>query len=191
MGGTARVSELDTVNVRYSHVQSEYTRSSTSSFFNIDSATIGWSRTLTHNLRTELGGGGILISPGQTTYAANASLTMNFLNNRATISYVRSAFPSYANTGEPLIGDRFSLSAIHKIGRQWQLSETANYMHSSGAGGIDRNTYFTSVGLDYWMTSIWSTGLSYEYMNYNAQFGSATNNYDRHVIMFSVKASWG
>ena len=64
-------------------------------------------------------------------------------------------------------------------------------MHSSGAGGIDRNTYFTSVGLDYWMTSIWSTGLSYEYMNYNAQLGSTTNNYDRHVIMFSVKASWG
>ena len=191
VGGTARVSELDTLNVNYSHVQSEFTRSSISSFFKTDSATIGWSRTLTPNIRAEIGGGGILISPGLITYAANAAMTMNFQNSSATISYVRSAFPSMVNSGQPLIGDRFSLSAIQKIDQKWQLTQTANYMHSTGTGGLDFNTYFASAGLNYWMTSIWSTSLSYDYTKYNSQFGSTTNDFDRHVIMFSVNASWG
>jgi hypothetical protein len=191
VGGTARLSELDTMNIRYAHTQSEFNSGATSRFFITDKATIGWSRTLTPNFRTELGGGGILISPGLTTYAANAALIMNFQNNSATISYLRSAFPSFVNDGEPLIGDRFSLSAIQMIDRKWQLSETANYMHSTGGAGIDRNTYFASVGLNYWITGIWSTSLNYQYMNNNySQSGASSNNFDRHVIMFSVNTSW-
>jgi hypothetical protein len=50
MGGTARLSELDTVNVNYSHQQIEFKRSSVSSLIEIDSVTTGWSRTLTPNL---------------------------------------------------------------------------------------------------------------------------------------------
>jgi hypothetical protein len=194
VGGTARLSELDTLNVKYSHVQTEYTRSSTSSLFKTDSATIGWSRTLTPNLSAQLGGGGILISPGLTTYAANAALIMNFLNNSATISYARSAFPSFVNAGEPLIGDVFSLSAVQKIDQQWQLAETANYAHSSGGGGLNAvtyNTYFASVGLDYWVTRIWSTALTFDYIKYNSEFGSVKSDWDRQVITLSVRATWG
>lgn len=194
VGGTARLSELDTLNVRYSHAQTEFTRSSTSSFFKTDSATIGWSRILTPNLSAELGGGGILISPGLTTYAANAALIMNFLNNSATISYARSAFPSFQGSGEPLIADTFSLSAVQKIDRQWQLTESANYAHSSGGSGLNARTfdsYFASVDIQYWVTSIWSTALSYDYMKFDSQFGSFKNDFDRQVITLSVRATWG
>jgi hypothetical protein len=50
VGGTDRVSELDTLNVNYSHAQTEFTRRSISSLFKIDSVTTGWTRTLTPNL---------------------------------------------------------------------------------------------------------------------------------------------
>src|SRR6185295_14870204 len=100
----------------YAHVLAESTpistsssstsSSSTSSSFTIESATIGWSRILTPNLSTSLGGGGILINPGHTTtYAANAAMIMNFLNKRATISYAHSAVPSFYGGGGVRIGD--------------------------------------------------------------------------------------
>jgi hypothetical protein len=193
VGGTAKLSGLDTLNINYSHTQFEFSRGSTSSLFKTDSATIGWSRTLTPNLSAELGGGGILISPGLTTYAANAALIMNFLNNSATISYSHSAFPNFIGGGI-LIGDVFSLSAVQNIDRQWQLTETANYLHSSGGSGLNaltRDSYFASVDIQYWVTRIWSTALSYDYLKFNTQFGSVKTDFDRHVITLSVRATWG
>jgi hypothetical protein len=198
VGGTAQLSGLDTLNVRYAHTQTELTPSSTSSStsrsFIIDSATFGWSRTLTHNLRAELGGGGILISPGQTTYAANAALIMNTLNNSATISYSRSAFPSFYGAGGILIGDSFSLSAIQKIDQQWQLAESASYAHTSGGSGLNALTYDSFVAggdIQYWVTSIWSTSLSYSYTKFTRESGSVKTDFDRHVITLSVSATWG
>ena len=193
VGGAARLSEVDTVNVNYSHTQSEFQRGPTSSLFKIDSATIGWSRTLTPGLRAELGGGGILISPGLTTYAANAALIMNSANNSATISYARSAFPGFAGAGV-LIGDRVSLSATQRIARQWQLSESATYVHSSRAGGLNVqkfDSYNAGGDIQYWMTDVWSTSLSYNYTKFTQDFGSVKTDFDRHVIMLSVAASWG
>jgi hypothetical protein len=194
VGGAARWSELDTLNVRYSHTQTEATRSGTSSFYRIDSATMGWSRTLTSNLRAELGGGGILISSGRTTYAANAALIINFPNHSATISYVRSAVPSFVGAGEPLIGDRFSLSAVQKINRQWQVAESASYIHTSRGGDFNSLTYDSLVAggdIQYWLTSVWSTALSYSYTKFSGDSGSFNTNYDRHAITLSLTASWG
>ena len=194
VGGTARVSELDTMNVNFSHAQTEYTRSATSTLFKIDTATIGWSRTLTPNISAQLGGGGILISPGITTYAANAALIMNALNNSTTISYARSAFPSFVGAEGVRIGDVFSLSAVQKIDRQWQLAEFASYAHTSTAGGLNALTYdsFSAGGdIQYWMTSIWSTSLSYHYSKFISESGSVKTDFDRHVMMLSVVASWG
>ena len=192
--GIAQLSGLDTVNVKYSHSQTEFTRGSILSFFKIDSATIGWSRTLTPNLSAELGGGGILISSGLTTYAANAALIMSFPYNSATISYSHSTFPIFTEVPTIVVGDLFSLSAVQKIDRQWQLTETANYFHSSRGSGLNavtRDSYFASVDLNYWVTRIWSTALSYDYMKFNSEFGSVKTDLDRHVITLSVRATWG
>ena len=198
VGGTARLSGLDILNVKYAHTQTEFTPSSPSlsapsSFYTIDTAIIGWSRTLTPNFSAELGGGGILIDPGLTTYAVNAALIMNFVNNIATVSYARSAIPSYLGTGAPLIGNVISLSAVQKIDQQWEVSETANYSHSSGGSGLNavtRDSYFASVNIDYWVTRIWSTALSYDYMNFASEFGSSKTSFDRHVVTLSIRATW-
>ena len=199
VGGTARLSELDILNVRFSHTQTNFTPNATSSSvpstsFIIDSATIGWSRTLTPNLSAELGGGGIVIRYEQTTYAANAALIMNSMNNSATITYARSAFPSIAGVPIILVGDVFSLSAVQSIDRQWQLSESASYSHSAGGSGLNAltfDTYFASIGLDYWVTSIWSTALSYDYLNFSSELGLSNVNVDRQAITLSVRATWG
>jgi len=195
VGGTTRLSELDTVNVNYSHAQTEFTRTSQSSLFKIDSATTGWSRTLTPNLSAELGGGGILINSRQTTYAANAALIMNFLNNSATISYSHSAFPMFIGRAPTVVvGNVFLLSAVQKIDRQWQLSEVVSYAHRSGGSGISAvsfTSYRAGVDIYYWVTSIWSTALSFDYMKFTLESGSVTSDIDREAITLSVRANWG
>jgi len=205
VGGAAQLSELDTLNVRYSHTQTEFTprvpsTGSTFSSFITDIATIGWSRTLTPNLSAQLGGGGILVNPGLTTYTANAALIMNSLHNSATISYSHSAFPDFIGAGGILggilIGDVFSLSAVQKIDRQWELAEMANYAHTSGGGSLSALTYdsiYAEGNIQYWVTSIWSTALSYSYTKFTTDSGSVKANVDRdrQVITLSVRATWG
>jgi hypothetical protein len=197
VGGAAQLSLDDTVSVTYAHVQTEATPNSpfsnaTSRLFKIDSATIGWSRTLTPNFKAEVGGGGILINSVQTTYAANAALLMNYLINTATISYAHTAFPTFYGGGV-LIGDSFALSAAQKIDRQWQLTESASYAHTSGRSGLNPLTYNSYVAggdIQYWVTSIWSTTLSYSYTKFSTEAGSVKTEYDRQVIMFIVAATW-
>ncbi len=192
--GTARLSDLDTVNVRYAHTETEFMRSATSTFFKMDSATIGWTRLVTQNLRAQVGGGGVLISTGLTTYVANAALVMNFPNSSATLSYARSVIPSFVGVGEPLISDRLSLSATQMVARQWQLAQSVSYVHTSRAGGISAQTFdalTAAVNIQYWMTSIWSTALSYSYTKFTRESVSVNSDFDRHVIMLSVVASWG
>ena len=202
VGGSAGLSEVDTLNVRYTYTQTEFTPNASSSSnisttFIANSATMGWSRIHTPYLRTELGGGGILINPGIATYAANAALVMNSLSNSATISYARSALPNFSSVGGTgggiLIGDVFSLSAVQRIDRQWQLAESVSYAHTSGSGGIDPVTYdsFAAGGdIQYWVTSVWATSLSYSYSKFINEVGSANTDFDRQVIMLSVRATW-
>jgi hypothetical protein len=193
VGGAARLSESDTLDVKFSHAQSEFSRAGTSSLFKMESATIGWSRTVTPNLSTQLGGGGILINPGIVSYAANAALIMNFLNNSATMSYSHSAFPSIVGGSGVLIGDVFTLSATQRLDRQWQLVETAGYAHTTRGGGLNvltYDSYTAGVNIQYWVTGIWSTSLSYDYMNFNSEIGSSKTSFDRQAITLSVSATW-
>jgi len=194
VGGSAQVSGLDTLNIRYSRTQSEFTGGSASSFsFDTNTATIGWTRILTPNFSTEAGGGVIVIDPGRTTYAANGAVIMNFVNTRATISYARSVFPSFAGVPTQLVGNVVSLSAVQQISPQWQLTGSANYSHSSGTSGensIKFDSYGGSVNLAYLMTRIWSTALGYSYLRFDREFGASRDQFDRHVMMFSLRASW-
>lgn len=202
VGGSTKLSALDTMTVTYSHSLSEFTPHSTSAIsttslpsasFKVDSASLGWSRILTPYLTAQVGGGGILIDPGITTYSANASLMMNVPNHLATITYARSAYPGYVGVGQALITDIVSLTARQTIDPQWQLGESANYAHSSGGGGSTASkftTYSASVNLSYWVTRVWSTALNFSYMNFDQAYGSTKSNLDRYVVTFSVNAVW-
>ena len=68
----------------------------------------------------------------------------------------------------------------------------ANYSHLSGtgSGGLSTHTYFASVDVYYWVTRVWSTVLSYDYMNYKTEFEGTTTAWDRHAVTFSVRATW-
>lgn len=194
VGGTAQLSRDDQLNVRYSFAHTEFGNSAGSSFlFNTHTATAGWSRTLTQYLTVEVGGGGIVIDSGRTTYAANAAVITKFANTRATIGYARSAFPSYVGVATQIVGDVVSVSAVHQIGPQWQLTGGANYSRSSGTGGnnaIKFDSYGGSVNLAYLISRIWTIGLGYTYHRFDQEFGTTQNQFDRHVAMFSVRATW-
>ena len=192
--GIAKLSGLDTVNVKYSHTQSQFSSNATSSLFKADTATLGWSRTIAQGLTAEVGGGGIIISPGFATYAANAALILRSQSNSVTLSYARTAFPSFTGVGAMIVGDMFTFSAVQNLGLQWQLVEAGGYAHSSGGGGntaITYDTYSASVDLYYWISRNWSTALSYDYLNYYANTAGTTIAFPRSVVALAIKAVWG
>jgi long-subunit fatty acid transport protein len=121
---------------------------------------------------------------------------MNSQNNSATISYIRSAFPSIQQVAGPVVANIFSLSATQNLDQQWQLAETVNYAHGSSSGGnalnsINYNSYAASVDVYYWVTQFWSTALSYDYMKYNFDSGGAPGQvWARHAVTFSVRVFW-
>lgn len=194
VGGSAQVSGLDQLNVKYSFSHSEFGGGPASSFlFRTHTAIATWSRVLTPSLTAEAGGGGIVIDPGRTTYAANAALIMNFASSRATISYARSVFPSFAGVPTQLVGDVVSLAVVQQISPQWQLTGSANYSHSSGATGtnaIKFDSYGGSVNLAYLISRVWSTALGYNYLRFDREAGAIKDQFDRHVVMFSLRTSW-
>jgi hypothetical protein len=188
VGGTVQLTSRDILSPKYSYMHTGFSNSSTSSSVQVNTATLKWSRTLTPNLIAELGGGGLIIDPGLTTFAANAALIMSSQNNSATISYARTAVPSFQLAGVVLVSDIFSLSAIQNLDQRWQLVESANYAEGFGSG-IKYHSYVASVDLNYWVTQIWSMALSYDYMK--SDFDSPTTDrvWARNAVTLSVRAS--
>jgi hypothetical protein len=115
---------------------------------------------------------------------------MRSQNNSATISYARSANPSIQAVAQPVVSDIFSLSATQNLDQQWQLAEGMNYAQGSAGNSFNYKTYTASVDIYYWVTRIWSTALSYDYMKYDFEFGGAGSAWARHAITFSVKTTW-
>jgi hypothetical protein len=197
VGARTKVTALDALNVSYTHLQYEFTPhtgtiTSPSSTFVSNTATLGWTRDITPYLRTSVGGGLIVIDPGLTTYAVNASMVFNTPNNSATIGYVRSAVPSFIGVGVPVISDSVTLSAIQKLALNWELNESGGYSHSSGGSGptaIEFNSFSAGIDLYYWITKMWSAALSFDYTNFDSTFGSSTQTLDRYAVTFGVKAT--
>src|SRR5215472_4177019 len=83
---------------------------------------------------SSIAGVSILISPGLTMQAANATLILNTPNRTKTISYAHSSSPSFVGAGVPVTSDIVSLIVIQKIAQQWQLAESTSYAHCPGDG---------------------------------------------------------
>lgn len=193
-GGSTQVTNVDRFNIRYAHTGTEFERGSVPAiFFKTNVVTAGWSRILTPNITVEAGGGGIFIDPGGSTYAANAAVIMNLVNTQATLSYSRSAFPSISVVPTQVVGHVVSLSAVRQISQQWTLSGGANYSKSSGTSGassVKFDSYGGSVDLTYLISRNWSTAVGYSYLRFEREFGGLRDQFDRHTVMLSVRASW-
>jgi hypothetical protein len=195
LSGSTQVSEFDTMSITYAHGWIDY-HTQPATTFQTNSGLLGWSRTWTPSLKTELAGGVIEVDPGITSWTGNAALIWTIPNHRATLSYARGVFPGFVGTATPLIGNTVSLSATHDLAPDWQLSETASYINSTGATSSTQSgplkteftTYLANVSLYYWLTRVWSTGLAFSYMNYDSQVGATSYQFPRYVITFAIQA---
>lgn len=201
VGGSARLSELDTLNLTYLHSESDLSpasssiSTSTSRTVRVDTELIGWERILSPELTISLNGGATQFNPGTTTWAGNGFLTINFRATKATITFSRSGFPNYSNapnvTPAIFINNNGSLSATHYLSAQWQLNGSASYAY--GSGGTPKSSfqyYSASVGISYLISRIWSAALGYTYMKFKQDSGSLTSDFDRNAVILSLNASW-
>ncbi len=207
VGGAVRISGSDTLNARYSYSDSTFNSVTNISggigfprggSFQSHTALLGWNRTWTSYLKSELGGGGIIITPGLTSWAMNANLLFADPQYPVTLSYSRSASPSIVQSASPVIVNTVLLTASQRLGPDWQLAESGSFSQSTGAtsdtqSGINKlqfTTYRGSIDLYYWVTNIWSIALGYDYMRFHTEFGRVSSQFDRHTVMLGVKAIW-
>ena len=210
MGGNIRISESDTLNARYSFVDTKFRSADTGvaglsttpridAAFQTHTGLLGWSRVFTPYLKSQLAGGVVLVDPGLISWSMNAELLFINPTYPVTLTYSRSAFPSILGQATPVIGNTVSLSASQRLSSDWQLAETANFSQSNGAtasndSGSNRlrfTTYRATVDLYYWMTRVWAAALSYDYMKFDSEFGSGRSfSFDRHAMTLGVKATW-
>jgi hypothetical protein len=200
LGASTKVTPLDTMALSYNHSEYTFTPSTSTASTSVGSGTfasntaiLGWTRNITPFLTSTIGGGLIVIDPGFTTYAANAALVLTTPNNIATINYARSAQPGFIGVGVPLISDSVTLSAIQKLTLQWELNETVGYTHAFGGEGptaVTFASYYAGVDLYYYITKIWSTALSVDYMKFEQNFSTTSVNFDRYAVTLSLKATF-
>ena len=111
-----------------------------------------------------------MIDPGITTYALNASMTMNTPNNIATISYARSAYPNFVGVGVPVIVGRCVIDRHPKACPTMGAGRNRELFACFGRLAVQPRSHIPpilpAVDLYYWVTRIWSTALSFDYMNF-------------------------
>ena len=223
VAGIAHITGADTMSVRYSFTDTAFNSvttitsgvTNTTAFdraFQSHAALLGWSRVLTPYLASELRGGATVINSNAssnsassvlTTWAMNADLIFTDPNYPVTLSFARAAYPSLLGDATPVISNIVSLSASQRLGRDWQLAESANYSQSTGAtsannSGANRarfTTYRVGVDLYYWITRVWAASLSYDYMWFDQEFTDlssrrVSSQFDRHSVTLGVKVTW-
>jgi len=210
LGGTVRISVSDTLNARYSYSDSKF--NSVTNFtgftgaggflrggsFQSHTAVFGWRREWAPFFKTELGGGGIIITPGLTSWAMNAELLFTDPKYPVTLSYSRSAAPSIMQSASPVIVNTILLSASQWLGKDWQLAEAGSFSQSTGAtsdtqSGVNKlqfTTYRSSIDLYYWVTNVWSVSFGYDYLRFHTEFSGVSSQFNRHTVMLGVRATW-
>ena len=191
-GGTAKLTGQDTGSVKYLHSSVDF--SSSGSSFQTNGATIGWSRQFWPNLSADLNGGVVSISGGQNLeWIGNATVVVSSEPTFATITYSRAVSPSFVGTAAAIISDVVSVSASYNMTPQWQLNATANYGHGYSINSttpVGYVSYTALGGINYLITRIWSVGLNYNYSLYHQQSSGQSRDFDRNVVMLSLKAVW-
>ena len=206
VGGAVGISVSDTLTARYSYSDSTFNSVTNATggsslpdrSFQSHTALFGWKRTWTPYFKSELGGGGIVITPGLTSWAMNAELLFTDPKYPVTLSYSRYASPSVLESASPIIANTVLLSASQRLGQDWQLAELGSFSLSTGAtpdtqSGVNKlefTTYRAAIDLYYWVTSMWSIAVGYDYMRFDRESGRVSSQFDRHSVMLSLKAIW-
>jgi hypothetical protein len=190
-GPRYQLTRVDTVTVNYQYQQAEF---NLFPGFTSNGGTVAWIRQITPNLKGSIQGGATLISGiSSPQYLADALIEWTGKQTNAALHYSRVVTPSFFIAGVPLVNDLVNATATYSFTTRANATLGLNYAKSAAAGGVfplSFISYGATAGLNYTLTRLVSLSATYGYSEFKTDFMGFKSDFDRNVVMFSIKAEW-
>ena len=192
-GPQLKVSPLDTAALTYQYQQADFSQGGGSGGFHTHGGSMGWTRAFTPILTANVTGGMTVIEPSnRVQYQGGVSVEGKFQNTDASLSYSRGVYPSFFNSGLPLLSQVVSATVSHRVTALLTVTANGNYAKNESvpAGTLAFESYWVTVGLNYRVSRILTATLSYTNSEYKSQSSGQLSRFDRNMVMIGLTAEW-
>ena len=189
-GPQLKVSPLDTLALTYQYQQADFSQGGG---FHTQGGSMGWTRAFTPILTGNVTGGMTVIEPSnRVQYQGGVSVDGKFQNTDASLSYSRGVYPSFFNTGLPLLSQVVTATVSHRVTALLTVTANANYAKNESvpAGTLAYESYGVTVGLNYRVSRILNAALSYTNSQYKQNSLGQSSRFDRNMVMVMLTAEW-
>ncbi len=211
IGMSLQLSLQDSVSLSY--FDSVYRYEQTVGSFSSRGGRIGWTHLFSPNvtltssagatvLQGQSSGSGAQGSQGQSSGLSNVSTTVAPQGTMALIwkdrttslsmAYGLAISPSYQFSAQPLLTNTVTFSVTQETPIQQLVGlASVNYgrgdeIGSKSVNAVSYTSYAATGGILYKFTPQTFLNLTYQYANYDYQFGVTSNSFDRHVVSISL-----
>ncbi|MGH7230507.1 MAG: outer membrane beta-barrel protein [Nitrospiraceae bacterium] len=210
-GPQFKVSPRDTVRVSYTFLRANYTQGQVSGDFQTQGGEVSWSRLLTPTITATVTGGlqmlepstiqqvagtvstqGSTEQPGSILYVTSATLLWNYQENTAmTLGYSRSVTPGFYLVPVPLVSNVVTASVLYRLSTSLTATGSANYaVNEDTSSTISYTSYGGTLTLNYILTRTLTLLGTYSYYNFDSKFSGQQLEFDRNMVMLTLKATW-
>ena len=154
---------------------------------------MGWTRAVTPTLQAKVTTGMTVIEPSERVqYQGAASVEGKFQNTAASLSYSRGVYPSFFLSGLPLLSQVVTATVSHRLTALLTVTASGNYAKNESVSTphLAFESYGVTVGLNYKVSRILNTALSYTSSQYKQQFMGQSARFDRNMVMVLLTAEW-
>jgi len=189
-GPQLKVSPLDTATLTYQYQKADFSQGGG---FHTQGGSMGWTRAFTPILTGNVTGGMTVIEPSnRVQYQGGVSVEGKFQNTDASLSYSRGVYPSFFNSGLPLLSQVVSATVSHRVTALLTVTANGNYAKNESvpAGTLSYESYWVTVGLNYIVSRILNATLSYTNSEYKQNSLGQSSRFDRNMVMVMLTAEW-
>src|SRR2546427_1736608 len=192
-GPQLKVSPLDRATLTYQYQQADFSQGGGSGGFHTHGGTMGWTRAFTPTLTANVTGGMTVIEPNERVqYLGTVSVEGKLQNTDASLSYSRGVYPSFFNTGLPLLSQVVTATVSHRLTALLTATANGNYAKNESvpAGTLAFESYWVTVGLNYKVSRMVNDTLSFTNSAYKQNSLGQSTRFDRNMVMVSLMAEW-
>ena len=210
VGISKQLSVQDSVSLNYFDSEVRYDQNGS---FSSRGGRVGWTHLFSPNVMlTSLAGATVLEgqssgsggqgAQGQSTGLSNVPTTVTPQGNvvlawkddttALTMAYALALSPSYQFQAQPLLTNTVLFSVVQQTPVQQLVAvASANYgrgdeIGSKSVNGVSFTSYAATGGILYKFTPQTFLNFTYQYGNFDNQFGATSNSFDRHVVSISL-----
>lgn len=192
-GPEIKVTPRDVFTLTFQRQQMDFAVNDIKFGFQTYGGLVGWKRKLSQEFEVSAAGGAAWLTPGDSLqYLANGALEWTHNATTGTLSYSRTIFPSFFIAAAPLISQNIGLTVIHRLAPNLIATGSAGYgLNETIPAEVARfEAYTASALLVYRFTRTWTASASYTHYEFVQGITGQQYQFDRDVMMISLKKEW-